>query len=153
MVIPLKKVTELHKRLFQSEAECEATDMKTILVLYSYASKTLAWDHAMRWGKKRKRKKNSASDSLGRRNATQNSSASLKRCFLFASLSHHWLYKLTLFVQNCFCKEFPFVYHQTSLHSYVKLLLRYSLDNGIAMTSKRRVFTLSFTGFKFQFDV
>ena len=145
MVIPLKKVTESHKRLFQNEAECEAIDMKMILLVYSYANKILASDQAPQWWNKREKK--SASDSLGRRNATQNSSSSLKRCFLFASLSHYWLYKLTLFVQKCF------VYHQTSLHTYVNLLLRYSLDNGITMTSKRRVFTLLFTGLKFHFDV
>ena len=103
MVIPLKKVTELHKHLFQSEAECEAIDMKMILSVYSYANKILVSDQAPQWWNKREKK--SASDCLGRRNATQNSSASLKRCFLFASLSHHWLYKLTLFVQNCLCKE------------------------------------------------
>ena len=151
MVIPLKKVTELHKPLFQSEAECEAIDMKMILLVYSYANKTLAWDHAPQWGKKRKKK--SVSDSLGRRNATQNSSVSLRRCFLFESLSHHWLYKLTLSVQKCLCEEFPFGYHQNSLHTYVNLLLRYSLDNGVTMTSKRRVFKLLFTGLKVHFDV
>ena len=85
--LPLKKVADLRKRLFQSEAECEAIDMKKSLLVYSHANKTLAWDQAPQWGKKGKKK--SASDSLRRRNATQNSSASLKRCFSFASLSHH----------------------------------------------------------------
>ena len=40
--LPLKKVTELRKRLFQSEAECEAIDMKKSLLVYSHANKTLA---------------------------------------------------------------------------------------------------------------
>ena len=67
--LPLKKVTELRKRLFQSEAECEAIDMKKSLLVYSHANKTLAWDQAPQWGKKGKKK--SASDSLGRWNVTQ----------------------------------------------------------------------------------
>ena len=62
--LPLKKVTELRKRLFQSEAECEAIDMKKSLLVYSHANKTLAWDQAPQRGKKGKKK--SASDSLGR---------------------------------------------------------------------------------------
>ena len=53
--LPLKKVTELRKRLFQSEAECEAIDMKKSLLVYSHANKTLAWDQAPQWGKKGKK--------------------------------------------------------------------------------------------------
>jgi len=41
--------------LFQSEAECEAIDMKKSLLVYSHANKTLASDQAPQWGKKRKK--------------------------------------------------------------------------------------------------
>ena len=41
--------------MFQSEAECEAIDLKKSLLVYSHANKTLTWDQAPQWGKKRKK--------------------------------------------------------------------------------------------------
>ena len=89
------------------------------------------------------------------KNATQNSTVSLNRYFLFAILNRTRTRKLTRACRKYLFKEFTFVstliIRGSKLFKYIWMIyVLYSLHGkGITMTSKRCLFTLLFTCFCF----